>query len=316
MSTLLVGFGTRPEHIKIRPVLQALAGRLPVRTVFTGQHTELVDATTDAILHIPEGANRLDRIVAAILDQAEPLFADVAGVLVQGDTTSALALAMAAFHRQVPVSHLEAGLRTYQLEHPYPEEFNRQTISRIAAVHFCPTELNRQNLLTERCPGEIFVTGNTGLDALRNLVPTENNEVLVTLHRRENHAQIDTWFRAVNRVAGAHPELRFVLPLHPNPNVQRWRHLLTEVAVVDPLPPEAFQQALASCRMVISDSGGLQEECAFLNKRIIVCRTVTERPESLEKHSWLCPAPGELPALFDQLIALPPVQEPCPFGDG
>jgi len=156
---ILLSFGTRPEYIKFKPLMEKMEGRIDYKTLFTGQHVDLVSNKTDYRINIKDGNNRLDSIVSSIMDSVD--FSGCSAVMVQGDTTSAYAVALSAFHHRIPIIHLEAGLRTYNLEHPYPEEANRQMIARIAALHLCPTELSRQLLIDERLPGRIEVVGNT-----------------------------------------------------------------------------------------------------------------------------------------------------------
>lgn len=312
---LLIAYGTRPEFIKLKPLLPLLRGRIAHRVLFTGQHTLLAGERYDVALSIDGAGDRLDAIVRSILDAGDAIFDGVRAVLVQGDTASAFALALAAFHRGVAVCHLEAGLRTRDLGHPFPEEMYRQVISRIATLHFCPTTLNRDNLDAERCPGRKEVVGNTGLDSLVGLDVRYDGPVILSLHRRENHARAGEWMRAFDDLAAAHPALRFVFMRHPNPAVEP-RGTMTHVEIADPRPHNEMAPLLASSRLIITDSGGFQEEGSFLGKRVIVCRRATERPEALGLHSVLCPEPGQLRALFDAANADPVVKEACPFGDG
>jgi UDP-N-acetylglucosamine 2-epimerase len=243
---------------------------------------------------------------------------NVTYILVQGDTTSVTGLALSALHRQIPVIHLEAGLRTYDTENPYPEENNRRIVSTIAKIHLCPTELNRQNLESEHTLGDIYVVGNTVLD---NLIHYKDkceytNKVLVTLHRRENHEQIDVWFNKINNLAKENPELEFILPIHPNPNVLKHRDILSDVTVIDPLTHSDLLELLVKTKMVITDSGGLQEECSFFNKKCLVCRKVTERPESIGSSSYLINEPIDLKPIFDTQIKTYQINVKSPYGDG
>jgi len=314
--SILLAYGTRPEYIKIRPLAEKMNGVLPYKVLFTGQHDHLVSGVGDFSLRIEEDGHRLDAVVRAAMKLPDEVFEGIGSVLVQGDTASAFALALAAFHRGLPVIHLEAGLRTYDLENPYPEELYRQCVSRIARVHLCPTENNRDNLLNERCGGSMHVVGNSVLDNLRDVETSYGNEVLVTLHRRENHPLIPRWFRTISDLARRHPELTFTFPVHPNPHVQKHKQLLAHVNAVAPLDYLEMIRRIGACRFLISDSGGIQEEASFLQKRVIVCRRVTERPESLGTHSLLCPSPEELPDRFEEVRSRYRVQAPCPYGDG
>lgn len=316
---LLISFGTRPEYIKIKPLLEVINGIIPYKLCFTGQHPDLLaKVKADYILKIEDGENRLNSITISILKYSY-IFQDINYVLVMGDTTTAYAVALSAFHHQIPVIHLEAGLRTYNLQSPYPEEFNRQIISKIATINFCPTKLNASNLENEKCNGKIYITGNTGLD---NLISYQkdisyNNEILITLHRRENHSTINQWFQVINELAKEYNDLQFTLPIHPNPNVQKYKSILTKVNIVDPLSYDIMIDKIVSCKFIISDSGGLQEEASFLKKKIIVCRNTTERPESLNTTSFLCPNPNQLKNLFKDIYNnYIPVNHTCPYGDG
>ena len=316
---IMISFGTRPEYIKIKPLIEKFEGIIPFKLLFTGQHEDLLKGIIgqDIVrLKINDGANRLDSIVASVMNQ-EHIFEGVDAVIVQGDTTSAFSIALAAFHRKIKVIHLEAGLRTYDKDNPYPEEFNRQAISRIADIHLCPTNDSAFHLRNEMCEGLVAVVGNTVLDNLVDLEVSENNTVIVTMHRRENHYIMDQWFIAIDRLAKQYEGIyEFILPIHPNPNVQKHRHLLKHVTVIDPVPYDEFIKMLASCSYVITDSGGLQEETAFLRKRSIVCRKTTERPEGLGDFSVLCDNPFVLGDEFISMIMLDEPTAKCPYGDG
>lgn len=316
---MLICFGTRPEYIKIKPILDVFKGEIPYKILFTGQHTDLLSHIEGDFvrLKVKDGENRLDSIVSSIMNQGY-IFENITSVIVQGDTTSAFAVALAAFHRQIPVLHLEAGLRTYDLAHPYPEEFNRQAISRIAAFNFCPTARSYAHVEQEKTPGKGFVVGNTVLDNLVHLKPSYNDNVIVTMHRRENHHWMDQWFKKIDALAAKHAELNFILPLHPNPNVKKHAHLLKNVLVVDPVPYEEFMEMLASCKFAITDSGGLQEELSFFNKICIVCRTETERKMGVGTFSFLCKSPEDLEKIFTNVnnnhMAAEGIKSP--YGDG
>ena len=204
------------------------------------------------------------------------------------------------------------------MNNPYPEESNRQLISRIADIHLCPTELAKQNLINEKVNGDIYVVGNTVID---NLLPYKDkceyqNKILVTLHRRENHHWMDQWFIAVDLLAKLYPQYEFILPIHPNPNVQKWKHLLKNVVVIDPLSYEDMLNLLVQCRLVITDSGGLQEESCFFNKKCLTCRVVTERPEAIGLSTFMVNSPSELTGVFMKHIDDYEIDVKCPFGDG
>jgi UDP-N-acetylglucosamine 2-epimerase (non-hydrolysing) len=192
-------------------------------------------------------------------------------------------------------------------------------ISNIASIHLCPTVDNYSNLLNEKINGMKKIVGNTVLDTIN---PKTDNiiirkKVLITMHRRENHNKLERWFKEINSLAKKHSDLlEFVFPLHPNPEVQKFKHLLQNVNVIEPLNRESLIELIKESNLVISDSGGIQEECAFLNRIVIVCRTTTERPESLLKTSFLCPEPENLNDMFETNIYKIETDFECPFGDG
>jgi len=318
---LLISFGTRPEWIKIKPVVDAIEGKIPFKILFTGQHTSLVEEylkDTFVVNEIGSGDNRLDSIVCSLLNK-DNLFEGVSHVMVHGDTTSAFAVGLAAFHRNIPVIHLEAGLRTFDRQNPYPEEFNRTAISSLASIHLCPTQSAAENVISMvGADSQIFVTGNTVLDNLIGLSPEIENKVLVTMHRRENHKRIKEWFRIINDLAIENPELEFVLPLHPNPNVSKYRFQLKNVTVVDPLSYDDCLDFIRTCKVIITDSGGIQEESSFLKKKCIVCRKTSERAEGVGTFAFMCPHPNMLKPAFDGIIQSGEfiVDEDCPYGDG
>jgi UDP-N-acetylglucosamine 2-epimerase (non-hydrolysing) len=317
---ILIIYGTRPEFIKVKSLIDELTlEKIPFKTLFTGQHKDLVTFKADFNLKITNNVNnRLNNIInncTLILDE---WFEGIEYVLVQGDTTSVLGLALTAFNRGIKVIHLEAGLRTYDNKNPYPEEMNRQLVSRIADINLCPTNNNSFNLVNERVMGKSYVVGNTGLDNLLKykLNCEYNNKILVTLHRRENHNKIQDWFKTINQLAVDNPEYEFILPVHPNPNVKKYISVLTNVKVINPLPHDELIQLLIKCSLIITDSGGLQEECSFFNKKCLVCRETTERPESLNMTSFLIENPNKLKEAFNHHIDNKIVNFECPFGDG
>jgi len=318
---ILLVYGTRPEFIKIKPLITEMTKRgLPFKTLFTGQHKDLTSykATFNVELK-DDGNNRLDSIIKGCMSLPNEWFENISYILVQGDTTSAMGMALTAMHRQIRVIHLEAGLRTYDKKNPFPEENNRRIIATIANLHLCPTEQNRNNLMMEGIHQNVFVVGNTGLDNLLNRSRITNafRLVLITLHRRENHEMIEEWFKAIDNLASIHSDHIFMIPLHPNPNVQKHRHLLKHVSVAYPLEHELLLNALEKAKIVITDSGGLQEECSFLNKKCLVCRQVTERPEALGTTSFLLSTPEKLLAEFANHLKTWEIKpQESPFGDG
>ena len=314
---ILICYGTRPEHIKISPLLKEMDGIIPYKTLFTGQHTDLVkNVNFNHTLTIKDGKNRLDSVVQSCMDLDDDIFKNITHILVQGDTVSAYSLALTAFHRGIKIIHLEAGLRTYNFQNPYPEEAYRQCISRISDINLCPTENNKNNLEKENINGDIVVVGNTVLDNLLGKTTSYNDTVLVTMHRRENHINMSEWFEKINQLAIDNTDLKFEIPLHPNPNVSKHKNLLTHVKVIEPLNYNDMVYKISKCRFLISDSGGIQEESSFLNKKVIVCRKITERPESVGKHSFMCGEPKDLKGLFYSLKDNYEVDLECPYGDG
>lgn len=321
---ILITYGTRPEWIKVKPVIDELNRRqLDHGVMFTGQHEIVSNENHDYKLTVEDnnGVDRLSNVFSSSLIGLSKILqndSSITHVLVQGDTTSAVAVAMAAFHSKAKVIHLEAGLRTYDKENPFPEEVNRRIISEIADIHFCPTYDSEENLMFEQVQGKTYVVGNTALDSI---VEYKNkceygDTILVTMHRRENHHIMDQWFIKLNELAIKYPYYRFVLPIHPNPNVQRYKYLLPNIEVIEPLNHGDLLNLLIKCKLVITDSGGLQEECSFLNKKCLVCRKTTERPEALGYSSFLVEEPNQLQEIFEEHINNYIVDFECPYGDG
>jgi UDP-N-acetylglucosamine 2-epimerase (non-hydrolysing) len=301
--------GTRPEAIKMAPIVHALrrhAG-LDVRLLLTGQHRDLLDQALAAFglsgdidLDLMRPNQSLSGLTARILDGIDPILEqDSPGmVLAQGDTTTVMATAIACFHRRIPFGHVEAGLRTGDLQHPFPEEFNRIVAGRAAALNFAPTEGARRALLREGLPPEtVHVTGNTVIDALLEVarrapatlhgLPRNRRLVLMTLHRRESFGlPAGQVFSAVCRLCAAFPDLHVLYPVHPNPNVRDLAHDMLgdhpQVTLTEPLGYPELVAALQRCTLVLTDSGGLQEEAPALGKPVLVLREVTERPEAVE----------------------------------
>lgn len=322
---ILIIAGTRPEELKTFELVQTLEkNSVPVLYISTGQHKNMIDRDKyDFLFNIKDGKelNRLDSIVRGNISNFGRFFYKhpyIAYILVQGDTTSALAAALSALHHNIKVIHLEAGLRTYNRNNPYPEEINRRIISQIADIHLCPTKEALENLLQEKIYGESYVVGNTVID---NLLPYKDrceytNKILVTLHRRENHGIMDKWFIEIDRIAKQYSDYEFILPMHPNPNVQKNKHLLKYVKVINPLPYNEMIDLLVKTRLVITDSGGLQEECSFFNKKCLVCRKTTERPEALNQSSFLVEHPENLEYIFKKHIIDYEINYECPYGNG
>ncbi|MCL2413568.1 MAG: UDP-N-acetylglucosamine 2-epimerase (non-hydrolyzing) [Bacteroidales bacterium] len=290
---IVICFGTRPEVIKISPLLAELSRRkIPFKTVFTGQHRELFEDVMhlipkpDYYLNIMSHNQSLNDILCSISQKLPKILKEEKAslLIVQGDTLTVTASALVAFYEKVKVGHVEAGLRTHNLQNPFPEEANRQIVSRIADYNWAPTQEAYDNLKQENVQN-IFLTGNTIVDICQSygFEITYENKVLITLHRRENFGtSLKKMFTEIEQLAIAHPELKFIFPMHPNPNVQEYRHLLKHVEVVSPLKYEELLKLLSEVKFVISDSGGIQEECASFGKKILVCRQTTERPEGVD----------------------------------
>ena len=301
--TVVCAFGTRPEASKMAPVVHALKKRsdLTVRTLVTAQHREALDAmmtrfalSSDIDLDVMTPRQTLTDLVGRMLpglaDAYETLQADL--VLVHGDTATTFAAALAAFYAGIPVGHVEAGLRTFDLTQPFPEEANRKMTDALAALHFAPTQQAATHLQAEGFEGEtVFITGNTAVDALRwveqdGVSRGDPTDVLITLHRRENLAIMGELAGAIGRVASRHETLRFLWPLHPNPAVRDavqgpLKHL-PNVKLTEPLPYDTMVQSVRAAKLVLTDSGGLQEEGPALGTHVAVVRAVTERPEGIE----------------------------------
>jgi UDP-N-acetylglucosamine 2-epimerase (non-hydrolysing) len=315
---ILFCYGTRPEYIKIKKLIEMCGETIPHKILYVTQHKDIVLGNFDYKLSIDDMCeNRLDSIMSSVFLNFQKEFLEgITHILVQGDTATALSLSLIGLHHKKEVIHLEAGLRTYDYNHPYPEEMYRQLISRISNYNLCPTESNKLNLEDEKVHGKNFVVGNTVLDNLNKENITYENKVLITLHRRENHEMMSEWFEVINRLAKDNPELKFILPIHPNPNVVKHKHILTHVEVIEPLSHDKFIEVFKSCKLLISDSGGVQEEASYLNKKVIVCREKTERPESLGKTSFICKKPIDLEEIFYDIINDFQTEYDCPFGDG
>lgn len=309
MKTILLVFGTRPEAIKMCPLVKELNTRPGVRTVVcvTGQHREMLTSVLhtfavapDHDLAIHRKAQTLADITTAVLAGLSPVLDEVQPdlVLVHGDTTTAFAAAMACFYRHIPVGHVEAGLRTNDPDAPFPEEFNRQAIDFVSRYHFAPTDTARDNLLREgKSPESIFVTGNTVIDALKATVRPEyahpqltwaadSRLLLLTAHRRENIGKpLEQMFRAIRRVADDFPGIKILYPIHPNPEVRKPAEAILgdhkRIHLVEPLDVPDFHNFLSRCHLVVTDSGGIQEEATALGKPVLVMRRATERPEGI-----------------------------------
>jgi UDP-N-acetylglucosamine 2-epimerase (non-hydrolysing) len=314
VTKVLLVFGTRPEALKMAPLIHAMSDAAdfdPVVAV-TGQHREMLDSVLDLFgivpaydLDVMQSRQSLASLTSRVLDRLEPIVTDLAPdmIAVQGDTTSTFVGALAGFYHQIPVTHVEAGLRTGNALSPYPEEMNRRLTSQLTDLHLAPTNTARANLLADGINADsIVVTGNTIIDALLHTAsldvtgygdPTladldahEGPVLLVTIHRRESwgEAQVDIG-RALADIARAEPSLQLVFPIHLNPVVRDAilpsLHGLTNVRVVEPLPYDAFVRLMRRCTLVVTDSGGIQEEAPTFGKPVLVARDTTERPEAV-----------------------------------
>ncbi|MDP6456558.1 MAG: UDP-N-acetylglucosamine 2-epimerase (non-hydrolyzing) [Candidatus Marinimicrobia bacterium] len=290
---VLICYGTRPEVIKVASTIEELSRRsVPFKTVFTGQHDELYHDVRHLIpkpdyrLGIMKVGQSPAEVLERVAHHLRPVIRNMRPnlVVVQGDTSSSSSSALTSFYERVSVGHIEAGLRTYNLDSPFPEEMNRQLISKVASLNWAPTELALENLEKEGARN-VRLTGNTVVDICQRFgFPVSySDKVLITLHRRENFGEkMASIFSQIERLAQDNAHLKFVFPMHPNPQVQRHRDLLEKVTVLDPLKYEDLLRLLSEVKFVISDSGGIQEECAAFRKKVLVCRDNTERPEGVE----------------------------------
>ena len=310
MKKVMLVFGTRPEAIKMCPLVNELKTRKGIETIVcvTGQHRQMLDQVLEAFQVKPDydlsimkdrqtlfdvTTNILNRI-KAVLEEVQP---DV--VLVHGDTSTTFVTALACFYLQIPVGHVEAGLRTYNIYSPYPEEFNRQAVSIISVYNFAPTELSKENLLREgKNPDTIYVTGNTAIDALKTTVREDYTHpdlewakgsrlIMITAHRRENLGEpMKHMFRAIRRVCDEHPDIKAIYPIHMNPVVREIADSILgddeRIRIIEPLDVLDFHNFLSRSYLILTDSGGIQEEAPSLGKPVLVMRDTTERPEGIK----------------------------------
>ena len=310
MKTVMLVFGTRPEAIKMCPLVNELKTRKNINTVVcvTGQHRQMLDMVLETFNVVPDydlsimksgqtlfdiTTNILNRI-GAVLDEVKP---DV--VLVHGDTSTTFVTALACFYKQIAIGHVEAGLRTYNIYSPYPEEFNRQAVSIISKYNFAPTELSKANLVKEgKDEGSIYITGNTAIDALKTTVRNDYSHselewakgsrlIMITAHRRENLGEpMHNMFRAIRRVMDEHTDVKALYPIHMNPIVRKAADEelggCDRIHIIEPLEVLDFHNFLAKSYMILTDSGGIQEEAPSLGKPVLVMRDTTERPEGIK----------------------------------
>lgn len=309
-KTILLVFGTRPEAIKMCPLINELKSRsvFNILVCVTGQHREMLKAVLDAFEVVPDYDLDIMRqnqtlfdVNISILDKLKSILEKTQpdAVLVHGDTTTSFASALACYYSGIPIGHVEAGLRTYNPKSPFPEEFNREAVGIIATWNFSPTETARRNLLSEhRRADSIFVTGNTGIDALRVTVRKDYSHeelnwacdsrlILITAHRRENLGEpMHHMFRAIRRIVDEHEDVKAIYPIHMNPLVRSAAHSELDscerIHLIEPLNVLDFHNFLARSFLILTDSGGIQEEAPGLGKPVLVMRDTTERPEGVE----------------------------------
>lgn len=292
---ILISYGTRPEIIKLFPIIKELEKRkIEFKTLFTGQHLELMKQFSHLVptpdFYIKNSFKKkqtLASLTSSLIKEAGEILNKNAFdcIIVQGDTQSTFSVGLAAYYSRIKIAHIEAGLRTYDLQSPFPEEANRTMLSKIADFNFAPTKDSFDNLAKEGIKN-IYQVGNTVIDACKyfDLPITYENSVLVTIHRRENFGKkIKKIFNELNTLAKKLENINFIFPMHPNPNVQKHKDLLTEnnINIIDPLGYEEFLKLIASCRFIITDSGGIQEEACCFKKKVLVARNNTERPEGV-----------------------------------
>lgn len=309
MKKVMLVFGTRPEAIKMCPLVNELKTRKELETVVcvTGQHRQMLDQVLEAFqvepdydLSIMKDRQTLFDVTTNILNKIKEVLEKEKPnvVLVHGDTSTTFVTALACFYLQIPVGHVEAGLRTYNIYSPYPEEFNRQAVSIISQFNFAPTELSKNNLLKEgKKEDTIFVTGNTAIDALKTTVredythsdlewASDSRLIMITAHRRENLGEpMKHMFRAIRRVMDEHPDVKAIYPIHMNPVVREIADSILgdddRIRIIEPLEVLDFHNFLNRSYMILTDSGGIQEEAPSLGKPVLVMRDTTERPEGI-----------------------------------
>ena len=311
MKKVIIVFGTRPEAIKMCPLVKELRkypDRFDTKVLVTGQHRQMLDQVLkvfdivpDYDLSIMKDNQNLFDITTNVLNGCKKIFEEERPdlVLVHGDTTTSFAAGLAAFYLQIPVGHVEAGLRTYNIYSPYPEEFNRQAVDSISTYMFAPTELSKQNLIKEgKDSSKIFVTGNTVIDAMRYTVKdnyshleldwaSDSRLILITAHRRENLGEpMHNMFKAIRRVLEEHPDTKAIYPIHMNPIVRKAAEDelsgIDRIHIIEPLDVVDMHNFEARCHLCLTDSGGIQEECPSYGKPVLVMRDTTERPEGIQ----------------------------------
>ena len=310
MKKVMLVFGTRPEAIKMCPLVKELKKKNNIETIVcvTGQHREMLQQVLDCFEVVPDynldimkDKQTLFDITSNIMLKIKKVLEEVKPdlILVHGDTTTTFATALSAFYMQIPVGHVEAGLRTYNIYSPYPEEFNRQATGIISELNFAPTDISKQNLINEgKDKNKIFVTGNTAIDALKTTVRDDykNDElewasdsrlIMLTAHRRENLGKpLENMFRAIRRIVDEFSDVKVIYPIHKNPVVRECANRILgnddKIRLIEPLEVLDFHNFLAKSYLILTDSGGIQEEAPSLGKPVLVMRDTTERPEGIE----------------------------------
>lgn len=310
MKKIMLVFGTRPEAIKMCPLVNELKQRDSVKTIVcvTGQHRQMLEqvlqtfnVVPDYDLSIMKDKQTLFDVTINILDRIKKVLEEVKPdvCLVHGDTSTTFVTALACFYMQIPVGHVEAGLRTYNINSPYPEEFNRQAVSIISQYNFAPTELAKKQLIAEgKNPDSIYVTGNTVIDAMQHTVVEnyhhpeldwvgDKRMIFITAHRRENLGQpMHNMFRAIKRVLDEHPDVKAIYPIHMNPVVRKAAEEelgdCDQIHIIEPIEVFDCHNFESRCYLCLTDSGGIQEECPSYGKPVLVMRDTTERPEGVE----------------------------------
>ncbi len=351
MKTVMLVFGTRPEAIKMCPLVNELKNRDGIKTVVcvTGQHRQMLDQVLEAFEVVPDydlsimkDKQTLFDITTNILNRIRKVLEEVGPdvVLVHGDTSTTFATALACFYLLIPVGHVEAGLRTYNIYSPFPEEFNRQAVSIISQYNFAPTELSKQNLIREgKAESTIYVTGNTAIDALKTTVREDYHHpelewakgsrlILITAHRRENLGEpMRHMFRAIRQVMDEYPDVKAIYPIHMNPVVRQTADEILgddeRIHIIEPLDVLDFHNFMARSHMILTDSGGIQEEAPSLGKPVLVMRDTTERPEGIEAGTLKLVGTDEetiyaefKSLLTDQAAYDAMAQASNPYGDG
>lgn len=351
MIKVMSVFGTRPEAIKMCPLVKELESRDEIESIVcvTGQHRQMLDSVLDIFgvkpdydLSIMKDQQTLFDVTTEILNKIKAVLEEVQPdlVLVHGDTSSTFVTALACFYLQIPIGHVEAGLRTYNMQSPFPEEFNRQAVGLISDLNFSPTEMAKENLIKEgKNPENIYVTGNTAIDALNSTVKEDfeheyldwvgdSKFILITAHRRENLGQpMVNMFKAIKAIIDKHKDVKALYPIHMNPRVRQIANEVLgdndRIRIVEPLDVVEFHNLMNASHLIVTDSGGIQEEAPGLGKPVLVMRDTTERPEGVLAGTLKLVGTDEsvIYDAFDELLTSPEAYSKMseatnPYGDG